>query len=161
MFRPGARVHRKPDGIYLIPTFSGATESGHWYAIILEKRGRNKKGFIIDSLGTGNTNNSIIRKITDAFNPGRGTCEWYAPQSIRQQGVECGPRTVCTLETICEGRKNEDTIEISVENATLRNDETDSSYDQMKYRRKAANLIGRHRRQMQTQPRRNRLTREK
>jgi len=155
IFRSTLVSHRKPDGVYLIPAFSGDNGCGHWHAIIVEKRGRTKKGFAIDSLGTGSVNNSVIRKITDAFNPGRGSCEWTVSQSIRQQEVECGPRTVCTLEAICKGRRDGNTIEESVRNATLLEIETDSSYNQMKYRRRAAHLIGRYRKQMMTPPLRN------
>jgi len=133
IFRSRIVLHRKPDVIYLIPAFSGT--SGHWHTIALEKRGNSKKEFVIDSLGTGSINNPIIRKITDAFSPGRGTCEWHAPQSVRQQGVECGPRTICTLETICKGKENGSAIETSINDATLKNVERDVGYDQIKYRR--------------------------
>jgi len=152
IFRSRVASHRKPDGLYLIPAFSGENGGGHWHAIIVEKRGITKRGFVLDSLGTGSINNSVIRKITDAFNPGRGTCEWSAPQSIRQQGVECGPRTVCTLEIICKGKENGNTTEEVVSKATLMGTETDTSYDQMKFRRRAANLIARYRRHMITPP---------
>ena len=80
IFRSRIVSHRKPDGVYLTPAFSDdSEESGHWHTIIVEKSGNIKKGFVIDSLGTGSINTSIIRKITDAFSPGRGTCEWNAP----------------------------------------------------------------------------------
>ena len=29
IFRPRVRIHRKPDGLYLIPAFSGDSGSGH------------------------------------------------------------------------------------------------------------------------------------
>jgi len=155
IFRSRIVSHRKPDGIYLIPIFSDGGGSGHWHTIILEKCGNVKKGFVIDSLGTGNINNHITRKITDAFSPGRGTCAWTAPTSVRQQAVECGPRTVCTMETICKGKEIGETIENSIRAATLRDTETDVSYNQTKYRRRAANLIGRYRTRMLTLPIRN------
>jgi len=49
------------------------------------------------------------------------------------------------LETACKGKENGDTIKNSIRNATLRDTETDISYNQTKYRRMAANLIGRYR----------------
>jgi len=138
-------THRKPNGLYLIPIFAGDVSRGHWYLLVVDKSARRKDGFILDSLGVGDKNSSIVRKISDAFTPGRGhSINWSNPASIIQQGCECGPRTACAMETLSIGRRRSIGIQESIRNATLMTTTPTTAYDQMTYRRRAATLIGRH-----------------
>jgi len=138
-------THRKPNGLYLIPIFAGEVSRGHWYLLVVDKSTRKKEGFIIDSLGTGNKNSNIIRKVSDAFTPGRGfSINWSNPTSTAQQGCKCGPRTACAIETLCIGRRRAIDMQESIRDATLTTTNSASAYDQMTYRRRAATLIGRH-----------------
>ena len=138
-------THRKPNGLYLIPIFAGDVSRGHWFLLVVEKSAGAKKGFVIDSLGTGNTTTSVTQKISDAFAPGRSSpINWSSPISIIQQGCECGPRTACAMETLCIEKRNLIGIQESIGKATLTSDTTAATYDQMNFRRRAATLLGRH-----------------
>jgi len=44
-------VHNRSDGTYFLPILGGPTRSGHWITIIIQKHGRYRKGYILDSLG--------------------------------------------------------------------------------------------------------------
>ena len=150
IFSSHEAAHRKPDGLYIIPIFSGETSGGHWHTLVIEKTPSRKRGFVIDSLGTGSTRSSIIGNISSAFAPGRGSVTWSAPRSIRQQGCECGSRTVCTIETLCQNKRGGVSMDESIQQVTLVGSVNRDSYNQMTYRRRVANIINRYTATMQT-----------
>jgi len=156
IFRSRLVCHEKPDGLYLIPLFSGNTSSGHWYLAAIFKLGRSKKGFIFDSLNTGSLNDPLLRKLTKAFAPGRGTVEWTAPTCIGQTQVECGPRTIATMLSLSDSIQRRETISNSVQKATLTGTYTTDTYDELGIRRLAADLVGEFRSHMRTAPIRDR-----
>jgi len=150
IFSSHEAAHRKPNGLYIIPIFSGETSGGHWHTLVIEKTSSSKKGFVIDSLGTGSTRSEIIQNVSSAFAPGRGSVVWSAPRSIRQQGCECGSRTVCTIETLCQNKKRGISMEDSIQQVTLVGSVDKDTYNQMTYRRRVANIISRYTATMQT-----------
>jgi len=151
IFASHSAAHRKPDGLYIIPIFSGETRGGHWHTLVIEKTGASKRGFVIDSLGTGSVKSEVITNITNAFaTTRRGTMEWSAPRSIRQQGCECGPRTVCAIETLCQNQEKGVSIEESIQQVSLVGLINADTYNQMTYRRRVANILDRYTATMQT-----------
>jgi len=137
--------NRKPNGLYLIPIFSGDSNAGHWKVVAVEKSGGQRRAVLIDSLGTGQLEDPVIRLITQAFSPNRGSISWIAPCSRQQTGVECGARTICALSVLaqafCEGK----TLQEGTQRATLMDA---TGYDQMEIRRTAARLVGEYRSNM-------------
>jgi len=94
IFRSRNASFRKPNGLYIILIFSGEIVQGHWHVVAITKRGADRRGYIYDSLGTGSARTKLIKLIETAFVPGRWSVQWSTPESVRQQGVECGPRTI-------------------------------------------------------------------
>jgi len=110
----------KPNGTYLIPVFSGGTGTGHWHLCVVEKiRRRYMRAWCINSLGRGNVNNAVNRKIEKAFAPGRATLKWEPCECRSQEELECGPRTILAMKIIKEGMEKNLPIEDSVKLATL------------------------------------------
>jgi len=149
IFASSIAANRKPDGIYIIPIFSGDTSGGHWHTLTIEKNRASKRGFILDSLGTGSSNSKLVENIPNAFAPGRGSVIWSTPRSIRQQGCECGSRTISAIETLCLNQKRGVSIDESIPQATLVSSVNKDTYNQMSYRRRVANIIGRYKASMQ------------
>ena len=137
--------HRKPNGLYLIPIFSGDNEAGHWKVAAVEKSGGQRKAALLDSLGTGQLEDPVIRLITQAFSPNRGSISWIAPSSRQQTGVECGARTICALAVLAKEFRDGKTLQEGTHSASLMDA---AEYDQMEVRRTAANLLGEYRRCM-------------
>jgi len=113
-------MHHKPNGIYLLPLFTGQDSSGHWYLCVIQKlRQRAIKAWCLDSLGDANMCSIMANKIKTAFSPGRGRFEWI-PQNCRtQQEVECGHRTILAMKIIQEGLANSTPLEVCIQKATL------------------------------------------
>jgi len=110
----------KPNGTYLIPVFSGGSGTGHWHLCVVEKiRRRYMRAWCINSLGRGNLNSEINRKIEKAFAPGRATLKWEPCVCRSQEELECGPRTILAMKIIKEGMEKNLPIEDSVKLATL------------------------------------------
>jgi len=159
IFRSSEASFRKPDGLYVIPVFSGDSTRGHWHIIAVVKRGEDRRGYIFDSLGTGCAQTRLVTLIETAFAPGRGTVRWLTPASLRQQGVECGPRTIHVLKHICEGFQNTALGPDCLGGATLTSVTNPSEYNQMMIRRQAARIIGSYRPHMVTRSVRSRSSR--
>jgi len=150
IFRSSEACFRKPNGLYVIPVFSGDSTLGHWHIIAIVKRGEDRRGYIFDSLGTGCARTRLVTLIETAFAPGRGTVRWVTPASLRQQGVECGPRTIHVMKHICEGFQNTALDPDCLGKATLTSVTNPSEYNQMSIRRQAARIIGSYRPHMVT-----------
>jgi len=137
--------NRKPNGLYLLPIFSGNNDSGHWKVAAIEKKRGQRRATLLDSLGTGNLADPVIQLISQAFSPNRGTISWTTPPSQQQTGVECGARTICTLATLAKAFHDGKTLDEGTQEASLLNE---AEYDQMEIRRSAANLVGEYRSHM-------------
>jgi len=110
----------KPNGIYMIPMYSGGTGMGHWYLYVVHKiRRRFMKAWCLDSMGKGNIRNNMTQKISQAFAPGRATLQWETCECRHQEELECGPRTVLAMKIIKEGIERNIPVEDCVKKATL------------------------------------------
>jgi len=105
----------KPNGVYLIPIFSGPSEAGHWTLAVIHKQTKSCRGWIIDSLGTGNTSSNLARTIKEAFSKSKIKCRWQPSLSKAQTEAECGTRVVLGMVSICEMMKNMRSIDKAVE----------------------------------------------
>jgi len=139
----------KPDGFYFIPIF----DDNHWTLALVQKQGRFKKGFMIDSLGTSSINHPINSKLKDLFRVHGGRFDWHSCRSVRQQEYECGLRMITAILRIRTSLREGRTIEEGIVNATLMGEvNLENAYDSMKIRREAATVIGRYERTMWTGP---------
>jgi len=139
----------KPNGFYFIPVF----DSGHWSLAIIQKIGRFKQGYMVDSLGTSSTNQPFNRKIEDMFRVHGGRFDWNNCSSIRQQEYECGLRMIIAILRIRKSPREGLTLEEGIHSATLRGEyNSETMYDSMKIRREAAIVIGRYEHTMWTGP---------
>jgi len=91
---------RKPNGLYLIPLFTGNHSAGHWSLAIIEKLQHRCNGWIADSLGTSNISQSRLNNISQYFSSTRTTFHWNICYSTPQTEVECGPRTTLVLHSL-------------------------------------------------------------
>jgi len=139
--------HRNPNGLYIIPIFSGETTSGHWSVIAIQKVRRRRVAVVIDSLGKGSLNNPIVNLISQAFKPNRGKVKWSNPECRNQVGVECGARTICAMHTLAKAHHEKIDFEESIRKATLW---FPTEYDQMDVRRDAAKIVQEYRDHMKS-----------
>ena len=91
---------RKPDGLYLIPLFTGHHSAGHWSLAIIEKIQHRCNGWIADSLGTSNISQLRLNNISQHFYSIRTNFHWNNCHSTPQTEVECGPRTMLVLHSL-------------------------------------------------------------
>ena len=88
-------VSRRPDGIYLFPTFSRLT-CNHWHTVILRKRASLWFGWNIDTIRYGKQERyNYVRKTLNKVIPER--IRWTNIDNFKQEEVECGPRTMCNI----------------------------------------------------------------
>ena len=139
----------KPNGTYLIPIFSGGDTAGHWHLVVVKKTGRFHQGWIIDSLGIGGSDSAVTSKIKDAFTTNRGQLNWLTPKSRRQVEYECGPRTIKGMLDICNGLKDQVSIEDCIKIALLTERTTD--YQSGNIRREILNLARNHNSEMRAE----------
>ena len=106
IWRPLGRLFRdnrardKEDGVYIIPSFTGSINSGHWLVNAVWWEGNEGKGFTLDSLGCGGREKDIIRHRIESSFGGNKIVAWNEIQCIRQLENECGPRMLAAIETI-------------------------------------------------------------
>jgi len=139
--------NRKPDGLYIIPIFSGETTAGHWSVIAIQKIRRKLTAVILDSLGRGSLNTPTVNLISQAFTPSRGRMEWKNPVCRSQNEAECGARTICAMSSLAKAFHEEVNFDESIRLATLW---TPAEYDQVAIRRSAANLVQKYRNHMKS-----------
>jgi len=130
----------KPHGIYILPIFTGSSGNGHWSFFVIQKEKKFCKGWILDSLGEGNTNSEIAEKVKKLFSMARRTCSWVSIRSTLQTELECGPRTICGMMTICKSIQQGIQIENAVKKAAIAETQ-EGEYDSMIYRKEAASYV--------------------
>jgi len=91
---------RKPNAIYMIPIYSGASNFGHWTLAIIHKWNHHCSAWIIDSLGGTNLNSPQANTIARMFSSSRITFNWVACTPTLQTEIECGPRTMKAMYDI-------------------------------------------------------------
>jgi len=151
MFSSQQAICQKPDGKYFIPIFDGRDSAGHWMTIIVCKQGKFRRGYCMDSLGNANLNLPILRKIKDLFKCARSSFVWKSIPCLPQTEVECGPRTIMHIDRVLEEIKKGETIEISLEKASLANIAR-STYSAAAIRKSAADIMCRYEKDMWTHP---------
>jgi len=139
-FRSIPVSNRKPHGTYIIPLFSGAVTSGHWSIAIIWKQKRSCKGWILDSMGKGNIHSNVAKTIKKAFDRARVRCIWHEAECRTQIEVECGPRTICGMVSICDQLKLGNTIDVAIMKASLMHI-SEESYKSEIIRRTAASWM--------------------
>ena len=126
----------KPHGIYLLPIFS----EGHWFFIMIDKQKSLCRGWVIDSLGTGAINSDIANRVKKIFSMARRKCSWITTKATRQTELECGPRTICGMVSICNSVRNGTDIQEAVRLATSLQTE-ERAYSSMRYRTEAKEFM--------------------
>ena len=107
MFNSRIVLTRKPDGLYLIPLFTGHTNAGHWYLLAIQKTKAFYDAHIIDSCNFSHDDSEIHRKIKAAFAPNRGRFKWTTCSTFQQTETECGSRVIVAMRTCCQGAARE------------------------------------------------------
>jgi len=139
----------KPNGIYFIPIFEGKAVAGYWVTAIIHKQGRHRRGYIMDSLGNANTHAPIFRKIQELFKSNSSSFAWTSIPCFPQVEVECGPRTIMHIAQVLEELDKGSSLDVCMEKAALLNA---NSYSALSIRESAANIIGRFKSEMWTNP---------
>jgi len=117
-FRSAYVSSNKPNGVYLIPIFSGPSEAGHWTLAVIHKQTKSCRGWIIDSLGTGEASSSLAAIIKEAFSKAKVKCRWQRTISKQQTEAECGARTVMGMVSICSLLRNKNNVEHAIAKVT-------------------------------------------
>ena len=138
IFRSITVSNTKPNGTYLIPIFSGEDTRGHWSLVVVNKAFKSRKMWIIDSLGSGDK--LVTAAIKKAFSIGRLKCRIMENDVRRQTEVECGPRTVIGMVSICDQLRLGAEIEVAIRAGGL-DTRLPNGYDSENIRRKAAEWV--------------------
>ena len=95
------------DGLYLIPSFYGGEDFGHWFVNFIHMVNGQATGYTLDSLGTGyNHNKSLLRQqIMSGFGI-NSLRNWIDVPILLQTELECGPRCVWNIALLCIARKH-------------------------------------------------------
>jgi len=141
----------KPNGLYFFPIFEGKHSAGHWLTAIISKQGRNRKGYVMDSLGKANLNAPIFGKIKEMFKSTHSYFSWINVPCFPQVEMECGPRTIMHMAYTIREINNGNTLEACMEKASLMNQDL-SGYSASSVRESAAAIIGRFQSNMWTNP---------
>ena len=131
----------KPQGIYIIPIFSGDSSGGHWSLAVVEKTKVFCKGWILDSLGEGCGRGEEAQILKILFSSARKSCTWQNTQSVRQTENECGPRTISCMVSICEAIRNGRGVEAAILSAAGAQVAEDRMYDSMRIRQSVMPLM--------------------
>jgi len=120
-FRSRIVLMKKPDGIYLIPIFTGMTNQGHWSLAVVHKARENSRMWILNSLGQSDGNSKEAKAVCSLFSKTRSKkCKWVEIRCRKQTEVECGSRTIAAMVSIVQQIKEGVQIEVAVEKATLK-----------------------------------------
>jgi len=134
-FRNKTVISRKPNGVYIIPIFTGCSSQGHWSTAVVYKETSCSKGWILDSLGNSNLDSNPAKAIKSIFTTGRRNFRWTRLYCRNQVEVECGSRTIVAMVGIVRSLVRGVNIEDAVNSATLMQR---SDYDPADIRRRAA-----------------------
>jgi len=140
LFRSIDVSNKKPDGTYLIPMFSGEDTQGHWAFVVVHKQHGSRKLWVMDSLGCGNPESPLIRKIKTLFSSAKLRCRIIANRCKPQIEAECGPRTVSGMVSISNALKEGKSIEEAITIGSLLTPGM-TTYDPSVIRSKAAKWV--------------------
>ena len=140
MFRSEEVCKKKPNGTYLIPIFSGTNDSGHWSFVAVHKEFNQRRMWVMDSLGTGHMGAPVMKIIKKAFSSGRLKCRFMEVKCRTQMEVECGPRTISGMVSICNSLTKGESIDAAISKGSLETP-IPNGYDPYDFRRKAAEWV--------------------
>ena len=95
------------DGFYLIPSFIGDSNFGHWYVILIQISQGQACGYTFDSFGTHNgpAKLTVRNKIMLGFDIPDNR-RWIDIPTILQTELKRGPCSIWTMTLICIARKH-------------------------------------------------------
>ena len=100
LFRNNNAIEKMDGVYYIIPTFTGSNDSGHWLVNVVWWEANQGRGFTLDSLGRGGVEKSLIQnKVKEFFGTNLFTA-WDEIQCVRQTENECGPRMLQAIKTL-------------------------------------------------------------
>ena len=134
-FRKKEVIFLKPNGVYIIPIFTGCSSQGHWSMAVIHKDVASCRGWILDSLGNSNLTSNPAKAIKSIFSSARRKFKWIRVQCKSQVEVECGSRTIVAMVSIVRSISNRTDIERAIASATLMQS---SDYDASEIRSRAA-----------------------
>jgi len=104
LFRNNNALH-KGQGTYIVPSFIGSRESGHWYLNVIHWNGISGKGYTLDSMNISSCleKDGIKKRIVDCFG-GQEQCIWEDVPCVEQTELECGPRMLWYIHSITKER---------------------------------------------------------
>ena len=144
-------IHNRSDGTYFLPIFVGPITCGPWIVIIIHKRGRYRKGYILDTLGATTTTDQIATKIEMLFGRRNTRFSWEIVVTWPQTELECGPRTLLGIYTAATSLAAGNSIDESIASASMISTRQED-YDSNLVRVKIAELMGQYENSMWTQP---------
>ena len=99
------------DGLYIIPSFVGASDFGHWYVNLVHIQVGQARGYALDSLGTnyGPWKSYIRQKIMHGFSI-PSLQYWSDIPILLQTELECGPRSIWNMLILCIARNHHITL---------------------------------------------------
>jgi len=134
-FRKKEVIFLKPNGVYIIPIFTGCSSQGHWSMAVIHKDVASCRGWILDSLGNSNLTSNPAKAIKSIFSSARRKFKWIRVQCKSQVEVECGSRTIVAMVSIVRSISNKTDTERAIASATLMQS---SDYDASEIRSRAA-----------------------
>jgi len=141
-------IDEKPNGIYLIPIFSGHEKGGHWHLIVVNKR-HNCTAWILDSLNNADSQSYVHRIIKSLFCSRNRRFHWIIERCLPQTELECGIRVVHSSRIITEDINNGIDLEDGIKKATLMHLEH-GHYDSRTLRRYVSLFLNTHENHMIT-----------
>jgi len=118
-FRSKEVMMRKPNGVYLIPVFTGMTDQGHWSLAVVHKTQKRSRYWILNSLGKSDGSSKEAKAISKLFSKTRAKCKWMGITCRAQTEVECGSRTIAAMVSIVGQIKEGVQIDTAMDKATL------------------------------------------
>ena len=99
-------AYNRGDGLYIIPSFYGGDNFGHYYVLLIHIENGEARGFSMDSLGTSyNDKKSLIKHHImvgfDIFS----NRHWQDIPILLQTELECGARCIWNMTLIVEAYK--------------------------------------------------------
>jgi len=139
-FRSPDVILRKPDGVYIIPIFTGNDLHGHWSVSVVCKQRKSCKAWILDSMGSADRKEKEIQAVKTIFSNSKRKCRWIDSSCRKQTEVECGSRSIVAMVSIVNNLAEGLSVEDAVKKATLMH-VTEMDYDSKRIRQSAAKYL--------------------
>ena len=120
------QARSKSNGIYIVPSFMGANDLGHWFVNMVIWRNNRGIGYTLDSLNSNDNEKEIIRNKIVGYFGQNYIQDWKSIHCLRQTEVECGPRMLLAILQIYE-RVGENNVEDTLDKIANLDDIQDSN----------------------------------